>query len=39
MKQGEKAKLFISSRYGYGEDGAGEDIPGGSSLIFEVERL
>lgn len=34
---GAKAILVIPPDMGYGEDGAGEDIPGGSTLRFDVE--
>ncbi len=39
MKVGEKVKLTIPPEMGYGETGAGEDIPPNSTLIFEVEML
>jgi FKBP-type peptidyl-prolyl cis-trans isomerase FklB len=39
MSKGSKWKLFIPSDLGYGDRGAGQDIPGGSALIFEVELL
>ncbi|MCZ2224942.1 MAG: FKBP-type peptidyl-prolyl cis-trans isomerase [Chitinophagales bacterium] len=39
MPQGSKWKLYIPSDLGYGDRGAGNDIPGGTALIFEVELL
>lgn len=39
MKEGEKRQLVVPSALGYGEDGAGEDVPPNSTLIFEVELL
>ena len=39
MHIGDKYKVFIPSELGYGERGAGADIPGGSALIFEMELL
>ena len=39
MKLGEKAEFTIHADYGYGEQGAGGDIPGGATLIFIVELL
>ena len=39
MPVGSKWKLFIPSELGYGDNGAGQDIPGGSTLIFEVELI
>ena len=37
MKVGEERKLVIPSELGYGERGAGGDIPPGSTLYFKVE--
>jgi len=39
MPVGSKWKLYIPSSLAYGDYGAGQDIPGGSALIFEVELL
>lgn len=39
MKEGGKSILTIPSDLGYGDRGAGQNIPGGSTLIFEVELL
>jgi len=38
MKVGEKRELIIPARHGYGDQGIGS-IPGGATLIFEVELL
>ena len=39
MKQGSHWRLWIPSDLAYGDRGAGSDIPGGATLMFEVELL
>lgn len=39
MSPGAKYKLFIPYNMAYGEQGSGEAIPGGSTLIFDLELL
>ncbi len=39
MKVGGKAKLICPSAIAYGDAGAGGQIPGGATLVFEVELL
>lgn len=39
MQEGSKWRLWIPSELAYGDRGAGADIPGGATLMFEVELL
>ena len=39
MQVGSRYKLYIPYNLAYGEQGAGQSIPGGSTLIFDVELL
>ncbi len=39
MPVGSKWRLFIPSDLGYGDTGAGRDIPGGTTLVFDLELL
>ena len=39
MCVGEKRKLIVPPHLGYGEQGAGDVIPGGATLHFDVELL
>ncbi|MDO9254548.1 MAG: FKBP-type peptidyl-prolyl cis-trans isomerase, partial [Bacteroidales bacterium] len=39
MSAGAKATILVPSKLGYGERGAGEDIPAYSPLVFDVELI
>lgn len=39
MHIGDKFKVYIPSELGYGDRAAGPDIPGGATLVFEMELL
>jgi FKBP-type peptidyl-prolyl cis-trans isomerase FklB len=39
MQEGSHWRLWIPSELAYGDRGAGSDIPGGATLVFEVELL
>lgn len=39
MKEGSQWRIWIPSHLAYGDRGAGPDIPGGATLVFEVELL
>ena len=39
MKVGERAVFTISSDYGYGDEGSEPVIPGGATLVFDVELV
>mgnify|MGYP001804958965 CR=1 FL=1 len=39
MQQGGTAKITIPSDLAYGANGSSDRIPGGATLIFEVELL
>ena len=39
MHIGDKWKLYIPSELGYGDRGSGAAIPGGATLIFEIELM
>jgi len=37
MVEGDKWELYVPATLGYGEQGAGDAIPGGATLIFQIE--
>ena len=39
LSKGERARLTISPDFGYGDRGAAGVIPGGATLIFDVELI
>lgn len=39
MKEGSLWRLWIPSDLAYGDRGAGADIPGGATLVFELELI
>ena len=39
MHVGDYWRVFIPSEMGYGKRGAGSDIPGNSTLIFEIQLI
>ena len=39
MHIGEKWEIYVPAEAGYGERGAGRDIPGHSTLIFQLELI
>lgn len=39
MKEGSKCELYVPAELAYGDRGAGELIPPGAALVFEVELL
>lgn len=39
MKEGSHWRIWIPSDLAYGDRGAGSDIPGGATLVFEIELI
>lgn len=39
MKVGERSIFHIASQYGYGDSGSPPKIPGGATLVFDIELL
>ncbi|KAJ8614215.1 hypothetical protein CTAYLR_001123 [Chrysophaeum taylorii] len=39
LRVGDKATVTLAPGYAYGEEGSGEDIPPGSTLVFELELV
>lgn len=39
MKAGDRTIIIVPSELAYGDTGAGQDIPGGATLLFDVELL
>ena len=39
MTEGSIWRLWIPAKLGYGSRGAGEDIPGGATLVFDVQLI
>jgi FKBP-type peptidyl-prolyl cis-trans isomerase len=39
MSKGSKYRFYIPSELAYGDNGAGPAIPGGSTIIFDVELV
>lgn len=39
MKEGSTWRLWIPSDLAYGDRGAGRDIPGGATLVFDVQLI